>query len=97
MREATFQSKLKKELKERFPECIVYKTDARQIQGSPDLLILNGSKWAALEVKNKATAKHRPNQDYRVEAMNKMSYASFVYPENKEEVLCDLERLFQTT
>lgn len=96
MIESQFQKRLKKEIKERFPGCIIYKTDPQQIQGSPDLIILNGNKWAALEVKKNAKAPHRPNQDYRVEQMNKMSFASFIYPENKEEVFDDLERLFET-
>ena len=97
MIESNFQKKLKKELKEKFPECIIYKTDSQQMQGSPDLLILNGPKWAALEVKKNAKAPHRPNQDYRVKRMNEMSYASFVFPENKEIIFHDLERLFEIT
>lgn len=95
MIESNFQKRLKKEIKEKFPGCIIYKTDPQQIQGSPDLLILYSDKWAALEVKKSATAPHRPNQDYRVEQMNNMSFASFIYPENKEAVLNDLERLFE--
>lgn len=96
MIESQFQKRLKKEIKERFPGCIIYKTDPQQIQGSPDLIILHEDKWAALEVKKSAKAPHRPNQDYRVEQMKKMSFASFIYPENKEEVFDDLERLFET-
>ena len=95
MLESNFQKNLKTEIKERFPGCIVYKTDPQQIQGSPDLLILYSDKWAALEVKKDKKAKHRPNQDYRVKQMNEMSFASFIYPENKEEVLDDMERLFK--
>ena len=95
MVESNFQRKLKKELKEKFPGCIIYKTDPHQIQGSPDLLILHNDKWAALEVKKDANAPHRPNQDYRVKQMNEMSFASFIFPENKEDVFNDLERLFE--
>ena len=95
MRESDFQKKLKKELKERFPGCIVYKTDPQQIQGSPDLIILHRDKWAGLEVKKNAKAPHRPNQDYRVKQMNEMSFASFIFPDNKEEVLDALERSFK--
>ena len=95
MYESNFQRKLKKEIKERFPGCIIYKTDPQQLQGSPDLLILYSDKWAALEVKKDAKAPHRPNQDYRVKQMNEMSFASFIFPENKEEVLNDLEGLFK--
>ena len=96
MVESEFQKKLKKEIKERFPGSIVWKTDPRQMQGAPDLIILYKNKWAALEVKKDAKASHRPNQDYRVEHMNEMSYASFIFPENKEAVINDLERLFET-
>lgn len=96
MVESMFQKKVKKELKERFPGCIVMKTDPQQVQGIPDLIILHGNKWASLEVKKDASAPHRPNQDFRVKQMNEMSFASFIYPENKEEVFDDLERLFET-
>lgn len=95
MIESNFQRGLKKELKERFPGCIIFKTDANQIQGIPDLMILYEDKWAALEVKKDAKASHRPNQDYYVRQMNEMSFASFIYPENKESVINDLERLFK--
>ena len=95
MIESNFQRAVKKEIKERFPDCIIFKTDATQIQGIPDLMILYEDKWAALEVKKDANASHRPNQDYYVKQMNEMSFASFIYPENKEEVMNDLERLFK--
>jgi hypothetical protein len=91
MVESVFQKKLKKEIKERLPECMVMKTDASQIQGIPDLLILYGDRWAALECKKAQGAAHRPNQDYYVEKMNNMSFSAFIYPENKEEVLNAME------
>ena len=87
---------MKRLLKERFPGCYIYKTDPRQIQGSPDLLILYKNQWAALEVKASRDASHRPNQDYRVQQMNQMSFAAFVYPENLEETLNELERKFSS-
>lgn len=93
-KENDFQSKLKKELKERFPGCIVTKLDSGDIQGIPDLLILYKDKWATLENKRHAKAKHQPNQDYYVETMNEMSFSRFIYPENKEEVLNELTKAF---
>ena len=96
MRESDFQSKLIKELKKRFPGCFVLKTDATYKQGVPDLLILHKDKWAALECKKGEHSKHRPNQDYYVDICNKMSFAAFIYPENKEVILRDLEEAFQS-
>lgn len=92
--ENEFQKRLIKELKERFPECIVLKNDPNYIQGIPDLMVLGKNKWAALEVKKSAKANHRPNQDYYVEKMNDLSFSAFIYPENKEEILNELERAF---
>ncbi len=96
MLENKFQAKLIKEIKNRFPGCIVMKNDSSYIQGIPDLIILFKNKWAALEVKKSNDASHRPNQDYYVDKMNEMSYASFISPENKEEVLDGMERSFKT-
>lgn len=90
--ESKFQSQLIKEIKTIFPNAIIMKTDPNYIQGLPDLLILNGDKWAALENKRSEKATHRPNQDYYVTMMNDMSYASFVYPENKETILHELQQ-----
>lgn len=90
--ERDFQAKLIKEIKQIFKGCIVMKNDSSYIQGIPDLIILYRDKWAALEVKKSATASHRPNQEYYVELMDEMSYASFIYPENKEEVLYELQQ-----
>ena len=96
MKESKFQSLLIKELKEEFPGCIVLKNDPNYIQGIPDLLILFRDHWAALECKQKEKASHRPNQEYYVNLMNEMSYAQFIYPENKEEILDELQHTFRT-
>lgn len=96
MRESSFQSKLIKELYEMFPGCVVLKNDPTYKQGVPDLLILYKDKWATLECKNSANAHRQPNQDYYVEKMNDMSFSSFIYPENKEEVLNELQQAFES-
>lgn len=95
MLENKFKTNLVKEIKERFPGAMVFHLDPNELQGAPDLLVLYKNKWAALEGKKGATASHRPNQDYYVDKMNEMSFAQFVYPENKEEVLNAMERSFQ--
>ena len=94
MRENKFQSNLKKELKDKFPGCIVTKLDSGDIQGIPDLLILYKNKWATLENKKDAKAHKQPNQEYYVDKMNEMSFSRFIYPENKEEVLNELADMF---
>ena len=101
MLESRFQSGLIKELKERFPGCIILKNDADYIQGIPDLLVLHNNRWAALECKrdSKAVEKskvNQPSQHYYVERMNDMSYASYICPENKKEVLNELEHALES-
>ena len=94
MLENKFQSKLIKEIKDKFPGCMVLKNDPTYIQGVPDLTVFHESKWAALEVKKDAKAHKQPNQEYYVGKMDDMSFARFVCPENKDEVLNDLDKHF---
>lgn len=96
MKESQFQYLLIKELKEEFPGCMVLKNDPNYIQGIPDILILFRDRWAALEIKKSKSSHHRPNQDYYVSVMDEMSFARFIYPENKEEILNELQRSFRT-
>ena len=96
MLENRFKTNLVNELEDMFPGCIVTHLDPNEIQGIPDLLILYGNKWAVLEGKKNAKASVRPNQEYYVELMDKMSFASFIYPENKDEVLEELYLYFNT-
>ena len=95
MLENRFKTALVKEIERRFPGSIVYHLDPNERQGSPDLLILYKDKWAALEGKKDAKATHRPNQDYYVKKLNDMSYVSFIFPENKEDVLNELQQAFE--
>ena len=93
--ERDFQSGLIKELKALFQDCFVIKLDSGYIQGIPDLLILWRDKWATLECKKSAKARRRPNQEFYVGLMNEMSFSRFIYPENKEEVLNELQQAFR--
>ena len=93
--ERDFQAGLIRELKEIFPGCIVTKLDSSHIQGIPDILLLYKDKWATLECKKNANAKKQPNQNYYVDKMNEMSFSRFICPENKEEVLNDLQQAFK--
>lgn len=92
--ESGFQDKLIEDLKSLFPGCMTFKMD--QIQGIPDLLVLYEDKWASLECKKNERAKRQPNQEYYVGRMNEMSFSRFICPENKEEVLSDLQSAFKS-
>jgi hypothetical protein len=94
MLENRFKTKLISEIEDMFPGCMVVHLDPNEIQGIPDLLVLYGNKWAALEGKKNAKASCRPNQEYYVEKMDSMSFAAIIYPENKDEVLDDLYDYF---
>ena len=95
MLENKYQAKLIKKLKSLYPGCYVLKNDSSYMQGVPDLLILYKDKWATLECKKSANARHQPNQDYYVEDMNSMSFSRFIFPENEEEVLGELKHRFE--
>lgn len=92
--ETRFQAKLVEKLKELFPGCMILRNDPRYIQGIPDLTILYKNKWAVLECKKSIDEPHQPNQDHYVEQLNNMSYSSFIYPENRDEVLNELQQAF---
>ena len=49
-KERDFQAKLIKEIMTRFPGALAFKVET-YIQGFPDLLVLYGKHWAALECK----------------------------------------------
>lgn len=92
--ESGFQDRLKTYIEDLFPGCMIFKMEQRQ--GIPDLLILYKDRWASLECKRSANEARQPNQEYYVDLMNRMSYSSFVYPENLEEVLYELQQTFGT-
>lgn len=94
MLESNFQASLIKDIKEQFPGCVVLKNDSSYVQGIPDLSVFYKNHWAMLEVKKNKTAKRQPNQEYYVDKLNSMSYATFVYPENKDRVMNDLNKMF---
>lgn len=93
--EGKFQADLINEIEERFPGSLVLKNDAQYKQGIPDLSVFYNGKWAWLEDKKSKDARHRPNQDFYIQLANDMGgFGRFIYPENKEEVLHDMEQAF---
>lgn len=96
MLERKYQAELIKKLRRLFPGCVILKNDSGYMQGVPDLILLWNDKWAMLEVKADADSHEQPNQQWHINRLNEMSYAAFVYPENEEEVLDEIQRQFQT-
>ncbi len=94
MRESQYQAGLIKRIEKRLPGCLIIKNDSAARQGIPDLTILWRWYWAQLEVKISEDADWQPNQDYYVRTLNDMSFAAFIYPENEEAVLNDLQEEF---
>ena len=90
--ESSLKADFIRKIRETFPDAIVLKNDANYLQGVPDILVLIGPRWVALEYKRHPTSAQQANQGYYVTLMNEMSYAAFVYPENEEEVLLALEQ-----
>ncbi len=78
-----------------FPGSIVLKNDPKYLQGIPDLLILYENKWAMLETKKDKDSEKQPNQEWYINKTNSMSFASFIYPENRDQVLRDLYTFFK--
>lgn len=94
-KESSFQASLIKELKDRFKGCLVLKNDSSYLQGICDLTVFFGKHWAMLECKASGKSHHQPNQEYYVEKCNDMSFARFIYPENRQEVLDELQQAFE--
>ncbi len=94
--ESVFKTKLIKELEKEYPGAVILKNDANRHQGIPDHIILYGQRWAMFDAKRSQYAPHQPNQDYFIELLNQMSYASFVYPENKEVFLYELQQALRS-
>ena len=94
--ESKFQKELMDEIKSRYPGCVIIKNDSGYVQGFPDWTILYKDKWAVLETKREKNAAKQPNQEYYVSKLDGMSFSRFVYPENKEEVLNELHKAFES-
>ena len=94
MNESQYRTKLETKLRKMFPGCVILHNDPSHIQGIPDIIVLFRNKWAMLEIKMSNDASIRPNQEYYVELLKEMSFASFINPQNEEDVLDDLQFTF---
>lgn len=93
--ERDFQMELVSKLRRVLPdEAVIIKNDPNSVQGYPDLSIHYNGKYVLLEVKRKKGAPEQPNQRYYIEQACRNTYAAFVYPENMEEVINEVQRTF---
>lgn len=76
--------------------CEVVKNDAKYRPGYPDLSVhFFDGRYALLECKADRYAKEQPNQRFYIEQVNRHGgFGRFVFPENAEEVLNELQRAF---
>lgn len=91
--EGKFKKQAKDRIAEMLPGCFMHEMKMGS-QGIPDTLIIFGERWALLEFKESENAHRQPNQKYYVDLFNSWGYASFVYPENVETVLQELDEWF---
>lgn len=94
MTEAQYQKKVLRTLKDLFPGCVLLKNDSSYLQGVPDWILLFGSCWGMLEIKQSSSARRRPNQEHYIRQFRDMSFAAFICPENEEAVLNELQTAF---
>ena len=95
MLESKFKSDFKNDIRVRIPHVKMFepKTHTR---GAPDLIILGPGCWAVVEFKRFEDADRQPGQEDTIDILGEMGFAYFAFPENAEEVLNGLERLFPT-
>ena len=96
MLEGDYKTELVKKIEERLPGSLVLKNDCNYRQGIPDLTVLYRDRWGFLEVKTSAKAKKQPNQDWYIDQASADSFGAFIYPENEEEVLRELQHSFES-
>ena len=96
-KESDFKSDLYKEIRKCCPGSEVIPNDANYLQGFPDATVyLPNGKYILLEGKKTSTSAKQPNQDYYVNHSPLSPNAMFVHPENKKEVLEEIERRFKS-
>lgn len=96
-KESDFKTKLYKEIRTKFPGSEVLPNDPNLIQGFPDATVyLPNGKYILLEGKKTSNSARQQNQDYYVNHSPLSPNAMYAYPENKKEVLQEIERRYKS-
>lgn len=96
MLESKFQAETIKMIRKMLPGCVIMKTNPNYLQGIPDTLVLFGPRWALIEFKRSENEPYQPNQEWYIDHLNEMSYATMMCPENRTNVLPILNRYMRT-
>lgn len=97
MLETPFRTRVLEELESSYPGLFIIKPDSSFIQGIPDRFLFYRDRWVALEFKRSRSASLRANQEYYVKLLREMGgYASFVNPDNVNEVMYEIRRSFSS-
>ena len=92
-RESTLQSKFLSELRKMGYKCFKQQMNATTRIGTPDAFIFKEGFWGWIEFKQHKNSKARPGQKENVAWAQENSWGSFVYEENKAEVLKYLKEI----
>lgn len=76
------------------PPTLILRNNPKEIQGIPDIIVLNGERWAMLEIKDDINAPVQANQPYYIDMCDSMAFGAFIYPQNEDEVIEALIRYF---
>lgn len=94
--ESAFRTSFINKLKSLSPDIMVEFADPKKVNGIPDLIIFFREKYARIETKRSSTASKRLHQEYYINLFKSQGiYATFLTPENEEEVLNELRRYFK--
>lgn len=94
--ERDFETDFIDDLERLFPGCEIIKGASMYRQGIPDRIMFYEDFYAFFELKRSARAAQQPNQGWYVEKFDSWSFAAFVYPENKNEVLDAVREAFES-
>lgn len=92
-RESKLQSDFLKDLRKLGYRCYKQQMNATTRAGTPDAFIFKEGFWGWIEFKAHKNSKARPGQKENVAWANENSWGSFVYEENRAEVLKYLKEM----